>query len=113
MIQNQINFCAQVTELLSRDTFRLVNVCLSRLGDSYHFKFAKVKCLVAYGHIRVFLEKNIHIMDILTKGYERNGDIALSYGAISKECICCQNIAKYVLKSDHMKKFFITFNLQI
>ncbi|PRQ32528.1 putative armadillo-like helical protein [Rosa chinensis] len=35
-----------------------------------------------------------------------DGDIALSYGAILRECIRHQVVARYVLESDHMKKFF-------
>ncbi|CAB4304540.1 unnamed protein product [Prunus armeniaca] len=54
-----------------------------------------------------YLEKNIDLMDILIKGYEDSGDVALSYGAISRECIRHQNVARYVLESDHMKKFFV------
>ncbi|RXH89943.1 hypothetical protein DVH24_032300 [Malus domestica] len=67
MIDSEPNkfLCTTYPRVFQEDTFRLVSVCLSRLGDSCHFKFAKV-------------------------------------------CICQQNIAKYVLKSDHMKKFFIT-----
>ncbi|ONM24768.1 Putative MO25-like protein [Zea mays] len=33
-------------------------------------------------------------------------DIALHYGAMLRECIRHQSIARYVLESEHMKKFF-------
>ncbi|GJN11195.1 hypothetical protein PR202_ga29368 [Eleusine coracana subsp. coracana] len=35
-----------------------------------------------------------------------NMDIALHYGAMLRECIRHQSIARYVLESEHMKKFF-------
>ncbi|KAH8489602.1 hypothetical protein H0E87_025000, partial [Populus deltoides] len=35
-----------------------------------------------------------------------DGDIALTYGAISRECIRHQIVARYVLGSEYMKKFF-------
>lgn len=113
LIQNQINSCAQLTQEFFKRTFQACQ-CLSfkaQIGNSCHFKFAKVKGLVASDRIRVF---GIFILWIFwQKSYEDSDDIALCYGVISKECICHQNISKYVLKSDHMKKFFITFKLQI
>ncbi|KAK0589139.1 hypothetical protein LWI29_010186 [Acer saccharum] len=53
-----------------------------------------------------YLEDNLDLMDILISGYE-DSDIALTYGTISRECIRHQSVAKYVLNSGHMKKFFI------
>ncbi|XP_042520525.1 putative MO25-like protein At5g47540 isoform X2 [Macadamia integrifolia] len=52
-----------------------------------------------------FLEANKDLLDILVSGYE-NTDMALHYGAMLRECIRHQSIARYVLESDHMKKFF-------
>ncbi|QHO53968.1 Putative MO25-like protein [Arachis hypogaea] len=35
-----------------------------------------------------------------------DGDIALTYGVVARECIRHQCVARHVLGSDHMKKFF-------
>ncbi|GJR96301.1 putative MO25-like protein, partial [Tanacetum coccineum] len=52
-----------------------------------------------------YLEANIDLMDISASGYE-NPDMALHYGAMLRECIRHQSVARYVLESQHMKKFF-------
>lgn len=52
-----------------------------------------------------YLEANIDLMDVLISGYE-NTDMALHYGAMLRECIRHQTVARYVLESAHMKKFF-------
>ncbi|KAK4341890.1 hypothetical protein RND71_037706 [Anisodus tanguticus] len=75
-----------------------------------------------------YLEANTDLMDHLVSGYDDPG-LALHYGAMLRECIrhqvvarlaalrtpvmsmgsfpiICQNICRYVLKSEHMKKFF-------
>ncbi|XP_052109190.1 uncharacterized protein LOC107460550 [Arachis duranensis] len=53
-----------------------------------------------------YLEKNLDLVDMLINGYEQDGDIALTYGAVARECIRHQCVARHVLGSDHMKKFF-------
>ena len=52
-----------------------------------------------------YLEKNLDLMDSLISGYE-NTDMALHYGAMLRECIRHQVVARYVLDSPNMKKFF-------
>ncbi|KAG4942030.1 hypothetical protein JHK85_046676 [Glycine max] len=52
-----------------------------------------------------YLDTNLDLMDVLVSGYE-NTDMALHYGAMLRECIRHQIVAKYVLDSPHMKKFF-------
>ncbi|KAF8364800.1 hypothetical protein HHK36_033225 [Tetracentron sinense] len=52
-----------------------------------------------------YLEANKDLMDLLISGYE-DTDIALHYGAMLRECIRHQCIARHVLESEHMKKFF-------
>ncbi|KAI4298782.1 hypothetical protein L6164_032300 [Bauhinia variegata] len=52
-----------------------------------------------------FLEKNKDLLDTLIAGYE-NTDMALHYGAMLRECIRHQIVARYVLESPQMKKFF-------
>ncbi|CAL8139087.1 unnamed protein product [Prunus armeniaca] len=105
--------CAQLTQEFFRgDTFRLLIVCLSKLNlgarkNATHVIANLLRQRVQSQLIALeYLEKNIDLMDILIKGYEDSGDVALSYGAISRECIRHQNVARYVLESDHMKKFF-------
>lgn len=48
-------------------------------------------------------------MDILISGYEDDDGIALSYGAIARDCIGHQSVAKYVLESQHMMKRFFKY----
>ncbi|KAK9221725.1 hypothetical protein WN944_010154 [Citrus x changshan-huyou] len=52
-----------------------------------------------------YMENNLDLIDILLSGYQVD-DLALTYGAIARDCIRHQCVAKYVLESDHMKKFF-------
>ncbi|KAE8665059.1 putative Auxin-responsive family protein [Hibiscus syriacus] len=52
-----------------------------------------------------YLGNNLDIMDTMLPCYE-DGDIAWTYGSILRECIRHQNVARYVLESYHMKKFF-------
>lgn len=52
-----------------------------------------------------YLEANKDLLDILISGYE-NMDIALHYGVMLRECIRPQSIARIVLESEHIKKFF-------
>ncbi|KAL2318403.1 hypothetical protein Fmac_032279 [Flemingia macrophylla] len=52
-----------------------------------------------------YLETNWDLMHVLISGYD-NTDMALHYGAMLRECIRHQIVAKYVLDSPHMKKFF-------
>ncbi|GLT46251.1 hypothetical protein SLA2020_200220 [Shorea laevis] len=104
--------CAQVTlEFFNNDTFRLLINCLPKLDlgarqDATHvianLQRQRVNSKLIASE---YMENNFEILDILIVGYEDN-DIALTYGAITRECIRHQSIAKYVLESDHMKKFF-------
>ncbi|PKA53609.1 Putative MO25-like protein [Apostasia shenzhenica] len=52
-----------------------------------------------------YLEANKDLLDILISGYE-NMDIALHYGTMLRDCIRHQSIARVVLDSENMKKFF-------
>ncbi|KAB2623757.1 MO25-like protein [Pyrus ussuriensis x Pyrus communis] len=90
--------CAQLTrEFFREDTFRLLIVCLSKLnlGDrqnATHVIANLQRQKVQWRIIALeYLENNIDIMDILIKD---SSDIALSYGAITRECIRHQNIAR-------------------
>ncbi|KAJ7960285.1 putative Calcium-binding protein [Quillaja saponaria] len=105
--------CAQLTrEFYREDTLRLLIICLPKLNlgarqDATHaianLQRQRVNNQLIASH---YLEQNIDLMDILIPGYE-DDDIALYYGAISRECIRHQSLARYVLESEHMKKFFV------
>ncbi|KAL4383300.1 hypothetical protein GQ457_15G024500 [Hibiscus cannabinus] len=105
--------CAQLTkEFFQKDTFRLLINCLPSLDSGArqnathviaNLQRQKVNSKVIASE---YLGNNLDIMDTLLAGYE-DDDIAWTYGSILRECIRHQNVAKYVLESDHMKKFFI------
>ncbi|KAL6624614.1 hypothetical protein ACP70R_031935 [Stipagrostis hirtigluma subsp. patula] len=52
-----------------------------------------------------YLEANKDLLDTLMSGYD-NPDIAIHYSTILRDCIRHQVAARYVLGSEHMKKFF-------
>ncbi|CAL4907320.1 unnamed protein product [Urochloa decumbens] len=52
-----------------------------------------------------YLEANKDLLDILMSGYD-NMEIAIHYSTILRDCIRHQVAARYVLDSEHMKKFF-------
>ncbi|KAG2620199.1 putative MO25-like protein At5g47540 [Panicum virgatum] len=52
-----------------------------------------------------YLEANKDLLDILMFGYE-NMEIAIHYSTMLRDCIRHQVAARYVLDSEHMKKFF-------
>ncbi|KAK8592220.1 hypothetical protein V6N13_062806 [Hibiscus sabdariffa] len=104
--------CAQLTqEFFREDTLRLLITCLPKLNLEARKDASQVVAnlqrqqvnsrLVASG----YLEANLDLLDILVVGYE-NTDMALHYGAMLRECIRHQTVARYVLESEHMKKFF-------
>ncbi|XP_051125496.1 putative MO25-like protein At5g47540 [Andrographis paniculata] len=104
--------CAQLTqEFFSDNTLRLLIVCLPKLSLETRKDATQVVANLQRQQVQSkliacdYLEKNIDLMDILILGYE-NADMALHYGAMLRECIRHQSIARYVLESEHMKKFF-------
>ncbi|KAJ6880472.1 MO25-like protein [Populus alba x Populus x berolinensis] len=104
--------CAHLArEFFKHDTFRLLVVCLPKLDlgarqNATHV-LANLQRQRVGGRLIAseYLENNLDLMDVLLPGYE-DGDIALTYGAISRECIRHQIVARYVLGSEYMKKFF-------
>ncbi|KAJ9146952.1 hypothetical protein P3X46_029164 [Hevea brasiliensis] len=112
--QNEPNSdaCAQLTqEFFKENTFHLLIICLPKLDlgtrqNATHV-IANLQRQRVNGRMTAseFMENNLDFMDILLPGY-LDGDIALTYGAISRECIRHQSVARYVLESEHMKKFF-------
>jgi calcium binding protein 39 len=104
--------CAQLTqEFFIENTLRLLIKGLPKLNLEARKDATQVVANLQRQqvHSRLiacdYLEANIDLMDILVDGYERT-DMALHYGAMLRECIRHQSVAKYVLESPHMKKFF-------
>ncbi|KAK7258351.1 hypothetical protein RIF29_23924 [Crotalaria pallida] len=105
--------CSQLTqEFFKDDTFRLLILFLPNLNvgarqDATHvitnLQRQRVNSQLIASH---YLEQNLDLVDILMHGYEKDGDIALTYGAVARECIRHQSIARHVLESEYMKKFF-------
>ncbi|MBA0795541.1 hypothetical protein Gohar_006397, partial [Gossypium harknessii] len=111
-IEPNAEACAQVTkEFFQKDTFRLLINCLPSLDSGARQNATHVIANLQRQRVNSkviaseYLENNLDIMDILVPGYE-DSDIAWTYGAVLRECIRHQNVARYVLESDHMKKFF-------
>ncbi|KAL3740879.1 hypothetical protein ACJRO7_022067 [Eucalyptus globulus] len=104
--------CAQLTqEFFRENTLRLLIICLPKLNLEARKDATQVVANLQRQqvHSRLiasdYLESNLDLMDILMAGYE-NTEMALHYGAMLRECIRHQVVAKHVLESQHMKKFF-------
>ncbi|KAJ9686858.1 hypothetical protein PVL29_015629 [Vitis rotundifolia] len=104
--------CAQLTlEFLKEDTIRLLIVCLPKLDLGARQNATRVITNLSRQRVNSrliaaeYLENNIDVINILIPGYE-DSEIALSYGAILREYIRYQIVARYVLESAQMKKFF-------
>ncbi|ONK59774.1 uncharacterized protein A4U43_C08F10500 [Asparagus officinalis] len=104
--------CTQLTqEFFKENTFRLLILCIPKLSLEACKDATQIVANLQRQqvHSRLiasdYLEKNKDLMDILICGYE-DMDIALHYGFMLRECIRHQSIAKYVLESENMKKFF-------
>lgn len=104
--------CAQLTqEFFRENTLRLLIICIPKLNLETRKDATQVVANLQRQQVssRIvaseYLESNKDLLDTLISGYE-NMDIALHYGAMLRECIRHQSIARYVLESDHMKKFF-------
>lgn len=104
--------CAQLTqEFFREDTLRLLITCLPKLNLEARKDATQVVANLQRQQVQSrliasdYLEKNLDLMDILILGYD-NTDLALHYGSMLRECIRHQCVARYVLESEHMKKFF-------
>ncbi|KAI4296009.1 hypothetical protein L6164_035999 [Bauhinia variegata] len=104
--------CAQLTqEFFRENTLRLLINCLPKLNLETRKDATQVVANLQRQQVQSkliasdFLEKNMDLLDILIAGYE-NTDMALHYGAMLRECIRHQIVARYVLESPQMKKFF-------
>ncbi|KAL0889378.1 hypothetical protein Bca101_013361 [Brassica carinata] len=104
--------CAQLTqEFFREDTLRLLITCLPNLNLETRKDATQVVANLQRQQVNSkliasdYLEANLDLMDILIEGFE-NTDMSLHYGAMFRECIRHQIVAKYVLESEHVKKFF-------
>ncbi|KAG5551018.1 hypothetical protein RHGRI_009448 [Rhododendron griersonianum] len=104
--------CAQLTqEFFSENTFRLLIICLPKLDLEGRKDATQVVASLQRQRVRSrliasdYLEDNLDLMDHLISGYEDQG-VALHYGTMLRECIRHQSVARYVLNSKCMKKFF-------
>ncbi|KAM6572107.1 hypothetical protein CsatA_016187 [Cannabis sativa] len=108
--------CSQLTqEFFKEDTFRILILFIPTLNlgsriDATHVIANLLRQQVNKSRFvgLEYLKNNLDIVDILLSGYEDTNasDVTLSYGSIARECIRYQDVAKYVLDSQHMKKFF-------
>ncbi|CAJ1941466.1 unnamed protein product [Sphenostylis stenocarpa] len=104
--------CAQLTqEFFKENTLRLLIQCLPKLNLEARKDATQIVANLQRQQVQSkliasdYLETNMDLMDVLISGYE-NMDMALHYGAMLRECIRHQIVARYVLNSSHMKKFF-------
>ncbi|XP_072990395.1 putative MO25-like protein At5g47540 isoform X1 [Typha latifolia] len=109
--------CTQLTqEFFRENTLRLLIICLPKLNLETRKDATQVVANLQRQFVQSrliasdYLEANKDLLDILVSGYE-NMDIALHYGAMLRECIRHQSIARYILESEHMKKFFVFIQL--
>ncbi|KAG2301763.1 hypothetical protein Bca52824_030414 [Brassica carinata] len=99
-------------EFLREDTLRLLISCLPKLNLETRKDATQLVANLQRQQVNSrliasdYLEANLDLMDVLMEGFE-NTDLALHYGAMFRECIRHQIVAKYVLESEqHVKKFF-------
>ncbi|KAK4803308.1 hypothetical protein SAY86_001511 [Trapa natans] len=104
--------CAQLTqEFFKENTLRILIGCLPKLNLEARKDATQVVANLQRQQVNSrliaseYLEANFDLMDILVAGYE-NSDMALHYGSMLRECIRHQSVARYVLESEHVKKFF-------
>ncbi|XP_047974038.1 putative MO25-like protein At5g47540 isoform X2 [Salvia hispanica] len=107
-----VETCAQLAiEFFREDNFRLLITCLPKLNFETRKQATQIVTNLQGQKLQSrliaceYMERNLALVDILIAGYENN-DLALHYGAMLRECIRHQSVAKYILDSQHMKKFF-------
>ncbi|CDP13759.1 unnamed protein product [Coffea canephora] len=104
--------CAQLTQqFFKENTLRLLIVCLPKLNLEARKDATQVVANLQRQPVNSrliasdYLEFNLDLLDLLISGYE-DPAMALHYGGMLRECIRHQTVARYVLKSVHVKKFF-------
>ncbi|XP_050220576.1 putative MO25-like protein At5g47540 [Mercurialis annua] len=109
--------CSQLTQEFFKDnTMNLLVVSLPKLNLEARRDATQVVANLQRQQVQsrmiasTYLEANLDVIDILLTGYE-HVDLALHYGTMLRECIRHQSIARYVLDSEHIKKFFTYIQL--
>ncbi|KAG6552555.1 hypothetical protein Mapa_005865 [Marchantia paleacea] len=109
--------CAQLTnEIFKDNTFRLLIQCLPKLDLEARKDSTQVVANLQRQQVQSrliacdYLENNKDLLDILVAGY-KNPEIALHYGTMLRECIRHQSIARFVLESGNVEKFFVYVEL--
>ncbi|XP_047342653.1 putative MO25-like protein At5g47540 [Impatiens glandulifera] len=104
--------CASVTqEIFGEDTLRLLIVSIPKLDLEGRIDATQVVANLQRQPVQYrliasdYLEANLDLMDILILGYE-DPVLGIHYGVMLRECIRHQVVARYVLASEHVKKFF-------
>ncbi|KAM3365079.1 hypothetical protein ACQJBY_015070 [Aegilops geniculata] len=104
--------CVQLTqEFFRENTLRLLIMCVPKVNLEARKDSTQIVANLQRQQVNSrilaseYLEANKDLLDTLISGYE-DTEVALHYGAMLRECIRHQSIARYVLESDHMKKFF-------
>lgn len=92
--------CAQLTqEFFRENTLRLLITCLPKLNLEARKDATQVVANLQRQQVNSrliasdYLEANLDLLDILIAGYE-NTDMALHYGAMLRECIRHQTVAR-------------------
>lgn len=103
--------CMQLTqEFFKEDAFRLLVINLPKLNLEARKDATQIVANLQRQQVNSkliasqYLENNTDILDVLMAGYD-DADMALHYGSMLRECIRHQVVARYVLYSDHFKKF--------
>ncbi|GER44893.1 Mo25 family protein [Striga asiatica] len=93
--------CTQLTqEFFRENTLRLLIICLPKLNLETRKDATQVVANLQRQQVQSrliacdYLEKNMDLMDILISGYENN-ELALHYGAMLRECIRHQSVARH------------------
>ncbi|KAG6535057.1 hypothetical protein ZIOFF_000011 [Zingiber officinale] len=104
--------CAQLTqEFFRENTLRVLIVCLPKLNLEVQKDATQVVANLQRQQVNSrliaadYLEANKDLLDLLISGYE-DMDNALHYGLMLRECIRHQCVARYILESDQVNKFF-------
>ncbi|KAI4992732.1 hypothetical protein ZWY2020_007045 [Hordeum vulgare] len=104
--------CTQLTtEFFKDNTLRLVILCVPFMDletqKDVGFVFQNLARQRVDSRMLAsdYLEVNLDLLDILMAGFD-NTDIMIHYSSILRDCARHQVAARYVLYSQHMKKFF-------
>ncbi|OIV89286.1 hypothetical protein TanjilG_23746 [Lupinus angustifolius] len=104
--------CSQLTqEFFKENTMQLLIISLPKFNLETRKDATQVVANLQRQQVQYkliasdYLEANIGLIDILISGYQ-DTTMTLHYGAMLRECIRHQIVAKYVLESPHMKNFF-------